>query len=111
MTHRRPDLCGDCDEPLEPHDGAPEDRPRCPECGSTNRKIRASQTEVVGVSDQIGVARIREWIETNWALLLAASTLSAAGLLLAGIVGLLLGAAAVPVGAYAFTKVQEIDRQ
>lgn len=96
---------------MESHDGDPEDRPPCPECGSTNRTIRVSITETVAVSDEVSTTRIREWLETSWPLLLAASTLTVTGYLLAGLLGLLLGAASVPVGAEAFEKVREIDHR
>lgn len=57
------------------------------------------------------VTKVREWIETNWLPLLAAAVLSAAGYLLGGWVGLLVGAAALPVGVGAFTKIREINRR
>lgn len=50
---RRPDLCSDCGEPLEPHDGDPEDRPSCPECGSTDRTIRVHAQDSISVSGEV----------------------------------------------------------
>lgn len=111
MTNRKPDLCSDCREPLEPWDGPPEARPPCPDCGRTVRHLRVTVTERVIGSDGISTVRIRERIEANWVPLLAAAALSVSGYLLAGFVGLLVGAAAVPMGAEAYEKVREIDRQ
>lgn len=107
---RPPDLCSNCGEELEPWDGDPEERPACPECGSSNRTIRVSTTETVAVSGEVSLTRIREWLETNWLHLVAFAALTAAGFLLAGWLGLLFAAAAVPVGAGAFERVREIDR-
>lgn len=44
---RRPDLCSDCGEPLEPWDGPPDERPACPECGGTARTIRLGVVHAV----------------------------------------------------------------
>lgn len=105
--------CSDCGELLEPWDGAPQERPPCHQCGGAKRDVtlHAEPGSYRLSGRPARLAWLQEWVETNWPLLLAWACLTAAGYLLAGWSGLLLGAAAVPVGAGAFTKVREIDRQ
>lgn len=62
---RRPDLCSDCGEPVEPHDGDPEDRPPCPECGSTSRTVRMS-ARAVGTSSTEARAHVFTSYAERW---------------------------------------------
>lgn len=56
--------CGDCDKPLHHLPSHPDERPPCPECGSTARRFVESIEETVGVTDsvQVQVNRAVQWV-------------------------------------------------
>lgn len=56
--------CGDCGEPLDHLPSHPDERPPCPECGSTARKFVETIQETVGVSEnlKVQVNKAARWV-------------------------------------------------
>lgn len=101
--------CDDCGEPLDDLPSDADERGPCPECGSTNQRITEVVNETVTVSDDVAGAKIsvREWIDTNWPVLIAGVILTVGGFLLGGPAGLVVGLVASVVGIWGCTKVRE----
>lgn len=107
-------VCDRCEEPLDDLASDEDERTPCPVCGSTNRRYTERIHETASATDDIGGVQIsiREWIETNWPVLIAGVVLTGAGFLIGGPAGLAVGVVASVVGIWACTKVREreVDR-
>jgi ribosomal protein L37E len=105
-------ICNHCGKSVDPSRDEP-----CSHCGRyAGKKIKATVADGIGVGWSVSWTRTREFWEINWPWLILVVVISVAspflGLLIAGILGVLLGlvigAAEFVVGLYAIGKIRDI---